>query len=195
MTRAALLGRIAIVTGAGPGLGAAVSRALGAAGASLVLAARDGRALAALAAAINAAGGHAVTVPMDATGPASLRRLVEQTLGAFGRLDAAVNHAPARETSLAMTYQIPALRPGGRVVNLSTGPHAPVIALTRAAARDPAASAVLVNTVAAGPYGGAEAVADAVVRLCSGDVPLATGETWHVPGPRPPGGPPPAPGR
>jgi NAD(P)-dependent dehydrogenase (short-subunit alcohol dehydrogenase family) len=102
MTRGALSGRAAIVTGAGRDVGAAASCALSRAGASVVLAARDGQALEELAADISSAGGHAVAVPTDLTNPMSMQRLVEQTLGAFGRLDAAFNNAHVREMSLAM---------------------------------------------------------------------------------------------
>ncbi|MEV0830138.1 SDR family oxidoreductase [Nonomuraea rubra] len=220
MTRAAPpRGRIAIVIGAvpeaGPGVGpgtacgpargpelglhagiaAAVARALSGAGAGVVLAGPEGPALAALAAGINAAGGQAVAVPADVADPVSVRRLVEQTLGAFGRLDAAVNHpvnhAGTRAVSVAMASQIPAMRrsgAGGRIVNVtpSAGPRAAAtIDLTRAAARDHAGSGVLINAVAVGPGAGAEEVAAAVLRLCLDDATPATGETWHVPHHRP----------
>ena len=85
-----LSGRTAMITGASGATGAAAAHALSKAGASVVLAAGDDRAAEALAAEINAAGGQAVTVPTDLTSPVSVRRLVEQTLGAFGRLDVAV---------------------------------------------------------------------------------------------------------
>ncbi|WP_220447462.1 SDR family NAD(P)-dependent oxidoreductase, partial [Nonomuraea deserti] len=95
-------GRTAIVASAGHGIGhgaAAASCALSRAGASVVLAARDGQALAALAADLGAAGGQAVAVPTDLASPVSVRRLVEQTLGAFGRLDAACNDIACHATA------------------------------------------------------------------------------------------------
>ncbi|WP_336214555.1 SDR family oxidoreductase [Nonomuraea sp. LPB2021202275-12-8] len=178
--RGPLSGRTAIVTGAGYAIGAATSCALSDAGASVVLAARDGRALRSLAADIGSAGGHAVAVPTDITNPVSVRRLVEQTLGAFGRLDAAFNHAQVLGVSLAMKYEIPAMRRhgGGRVVNLAraAGTRAAVTELTRAAALDFADSGVRVNAVAAGPHDSAQDVAGAVVWLCSDGASLATGE-------------------
>ncbi|WP_049572617.1 SDR family NAD(P)-dependent oxidoreductase [Nonomuraea sp. SBT364] len=172
----ALRGRIAVVTGAGRSAGAAAARALSRAGAGVVLAARDGRALEELAAGIGAAGGHVVAVPTDLASPVSVRRLVEQTLGAFGRLDAAFNHSRA---ALAMRYELPPMRRAGRgrIVNLATGPR--VIELTRAAARDLAGSGVLVNAVA-GPYGSVEELADAVVWLCSDAASLGAGETLRI---------------
>lgn len=120
MTRGALSGRTAIVASAGHGIGhgaAATSCALSRAGASVVLAARDGKALAALAAYLGAAGGQAVAVPTDLASPVSVRRLVEQTLGAFGRLDAACNDIACHDTarnaqgSLYAACSGPACRP------------------------------------------------------------------------------------
>jgi NAD(P)-dependent dehydrogenase (short-subunit alcohol dehydrogenase family) len=172
MMRGTLSGRTAIVTGAGRGIGDAVSGALSRAGANVVLAGRDGQVLEALAAEINSAGGHAVAVPTELTNPVSVRRLAEQTLGAFGRLDAVVNNA---EVSLAM---IPSMRRGGRVVNVVTGDTQAVIELTRTAALDFAGSGVRINAVAAGPHGSAEDVANAVVWLCSDSATLVSGEVF-----------------
>ncbi|QYC41704.1 7-alpha-hydroxysteroid dehydrogenase [Nonomuraea coxensis DSM 45129] len=175
MTRAALSGRTAIVVGAGDGAGAAVAYALSRAGAGVVLAARPGPALTALAAGIVAVGGQAVAVPADVGSRASMRRLVEQTLGAFGRLDIAVNQLRARELSVAMTYQLAAMRRagGGHVVNLATSAAArtAVAELTWTAAQEHACSGVRIDVMAGAPGGSAEQVADAVVRWCSGDSP------------------------
>jgi NAD(P)-dependent dehydrogenase (short-subunit alcohol dehydrogenase family) len=142
----ALAGRVAIVTGASRGIGAATSRALSRAGAAVVVAARNERALSALVEEITARGGRALGVPTDVTDPVSVRRLVEQTLGAYGRLEVAVNaaagggHRPApladvtvedydselsaslRGVFLAMKYEIPAMLDsgGGSIVNISS---------------------------------------------------------------------------
>ncbi|RVX44361.1 NADP-dependent 3-hydroxy acid dehydrogenase YdfG [Nonomuraea polychroma] len=174
MTRGALSGRTALVTGAGHGIGAAVSCALCRAGASVVLAARDGQALEVLAAHISAAGGQAVAVPTDLTDPRSVRRLVEQILGAFGRLDAAVNHGEVGEVALAMKYEIPSMRPGGRIVNLasSADAQAAMTELTRAAARDSGCCGVRIDAVAAGPQDSEEDVADTVVWRITRQVPI-----------------------
>jgi hypothetical protein len=164
MTRGALSGRTALVTGAGRGAGAAASRALSLSGASVILAARDAHALAVLVAKISAAGGHAVAVPTDLTNPVSVRRLVEQTLGAFGRLDAAFN-AEVPSVSLAMRYEIPPMRRagGGHIVNLAPTPA--TLELTRAAAVDLTGCGVRIDAVT----GSAAEVAEAVVRLCCSD--------------------------
>jgi NAD(P)-dependent dehydrogenase (short-subunit alcohol dehydrogenase family) len=60
-----LAGRVALVTGASRGIGAATAQALAAAGARVVLAARDAEALDAVAGAIRASGGDARAVPTD----------------------------------------------------------------------------------------------------------------------------------
>ncbi|MGI5287284.1 SDR family NAD(P)-dependent oxidoreductase [Nonomuraea polychroma] len=164
-------GRTALVTGAGRGIGAAVSSALCRAGASVVLAARDGQPLEALAAHISAAGGQAVAVPTDLTDPRSVRRLAEQILGAFGRLDAAVNHGAVDVVALAMTYEIPSMRHGGCIVNLAptAGAHAAMAEVTCKVALDVADSGIRISAVAAA---GEEDIANAVVRNIARRLPL-----------------------
>ncbi len=145
-TQHTLTGRVAIVTGASRGIGAAIARALSAAGARVVLAARDASALHALAEELTSAGGSALAVPTDVTEPDQVRELVRQTLDAYSRLDAAVNNAaggghrptPLAEVAvddydsalavslrgvfLAMKYEIPAMLDsgGGSIVNMSS---------------------------------------------------------------------------
>jgi NAD(P)-dependent dehydrogenase (short-subunit alcohol dehydrogenase family) len=92
-------GRVAIVTGASRGIGAATARALSDAGARVVLASRDEWALQAVAEDITRRGGSAIVVPTDVRYAESVSRLVEQTLGAYGRLDAAVNNAAGGGTA------------------------------------------------------------------------------------------------
>jgi NAD(P)-dependent dehydrogenase (short-subunit alcohol dehydrogenase family) len=70
-----LAGRVAIVTGASRGIGAATAAAIAAAGAHVVLAARDREALAAVAGGIQAAGGQAMAVPADVSQAADVERL------------------------------------------------------------------------------------------------------------------------
>src|SRR3984885_11403363 len=70
-----LAGRGAVGTGASRGIGAATAEALAAAGAHVVLAARDRDALAAVAARIRDAGGGATPVPADVSDVADVERL------------------------------------------------------------------------------------------------------------------------
>jgi NAD(P)-dependent dehydrogenase (short-subunit alcohol dehydrogenase family) len=85
--------RVAVVTGASRGIGAATARRLAADGFRVVLAARSADSLAEEAAAITAAGGDAFVVPTDATDLGALDALLEATREWGGRLDVLVNNA------------------------------------------------------------------------------------------------------
>jgi nucleoside-diphosphate-sugar epimerase len=104
-TRQMLAGRVAIVTGASSGIGAATARELARRGARVVLAARRVNELDAQVRAINAAGGQALAVATDLTDPAQVLRLVERTREVYGPVDVLVNNAgaswakPVAETS------------------------------------------------------------------------------------------------
>ncbi len=87
-------GRTAIVTGASSGIGRAVARALGAAGANVVLGARRRHMLEMAATEITEAGpGRALAVPTDVADDAQVERLVSEARGAFGPIDILVNNA------------------------------------------------------------------------------------------------------
>ena len=88
-----LEGKVALITGASRGIGAAAAEAFAAAGAAVVLAARDGTALDTLAAKITSAGGSALAVPTDVGDATAVHQMVSQVLDRFGRLDAAFNNA------------------------------------------------------------------------------------------------------
>ena len=88
-----LTGKVAIVTGAGRGIGRAVAMGLAASGASVVLAARTAEQIQAVADEIQAGGGKALVVPTDLTDTAQIERLAAETVSAFGRIDILVNNA------------------------------------------------------------------------------------------------------
>ncbi len=89
-------GTVAVVSGAGPGIGRACALALGLAGSDLVVAARDDVRLRALASELAAATGRTV-IPhvVDVGVIASCQDLVARTVGRFGRIDTLVNVATA----------------------------------------------------------------------------------------------------
>ncbi len=145
MTDQLFAGRVALVAGASRGIGAATAEAFAAAGADVVLGARDMQALGSVAERIESRGGRAIVVRTDVADVESMRNLVGQGLAAFGRLDAAFNNAsggpmPApladidpgefdlgiatnvRGTFLGMKFQIKAMLAsgGGAIVNMAS---------------------------------------------------------------------------
>jgi NADP-dependent 3-hydroxy acid dehydrogenase YdfG len=91
----ALQGQVAIVTGAGRGIGHAVATALAREGATVVLAARTRQQLAATAAAIRESGGAALAIPTDVTQDGAVEAMVEQAIAELGRVDILVTAAGA----------------------------------------------------------------------------------------------------
>jgi 7-alpha-hydroxysteroid dehydrogenase len=85
--------KVAVVTGAGRGIGAGVARAFAEAGAHVVCAARTPEQIEETAAAVRALGRRALAVPCDVMERAQLERLVDAALAEFGRLDVLVNNA------------------------------------------------------------------------------------------------------
>lgn len=86
-------GRVALVTGAGKGIGAGCAVGLAEAGADVVVAARTAVDLEATATVVRDRGRRALVVPTDVTESDQLARLVEATIDEFGRLDILVNNA------------------------------------------------------------------------------------------------------
>ena len=86
-------GPIAIVTGAGSGVGRATALALLKEGYTVVLAGRRAEALDATIAKAGSANARALAVPTDVADPASVQALFEKTKRAFGRLDVLFNNA------------------------------------------------------------------------------------------------------
>jgi NAD(P)-dependent dehydrogenase (short-subunit alcohol dehydrogenase family) len=88
-----LAGKVAIITGAASGMGAATARRFGKEGAAVVVAdmlEHEGRAVAET---INAAGGKAQFMPLNVTDEAGWKQIVDATVQAYGKLDILVNNA------------------------------------------------------------------------------------------------------
>ena len=88
-----LHGRVALVTGAGRGLGRTMALALAAAGADIVASARSQHEIEALAGEVRGLGRRAQAIPCDITEEASCEALIEGAVTALGRLDILVNNA------------------------------------------------------------------------------------------------------
>jgi short-subunit dehydrogenase len=84
--------KVIVIVGATGGIGATLTRQLALTGARLVLAARDGESLAALA---NDLSADVLTVPTDITQPEQVEGLIQATIAQFGQIDVLVNTAGA----------------------------------------------------------------------------------------------------
>lgn len=93
-------GQVAIVTGAGRGIGAATAIALAEAGADVVISARSENQLHVVAEKIRALGSRVLVVPADLSEPGEAESLAHTAAGALGRVDIVVNNvggAPPRD--------------------------------------------------------------------------------------------------
>lgn len=117
-----LKGKAALVTGASRGLGEGVARALAEAGATVMLAARDGEAVAAVAREIVAAGGRAFSMAADVSDFAATEQLVAQTRLRCGGLDILVNNAGVIEPISEIASSDPAAWARNIAINL-VGPY------------------------------------------------------------------------
>jgi NAD(P)-dependent dehydrogenase (short-subunit alcohol dehydrogenase family) len=86
-------GRVAVVVGAGAGLGATLGRRFATAGASVALVARSDDSLRASGDAARDAGGAVLTVAADVSSPADAERMAAEVMAEFGRIDVLVNAA------------------------------------------------------------------------------------------------------
>src|SRR6478752_222214 len=84
---------VAIVTGAGRGIGEAIATSLASESASVVVADLDAPSARRVADKIVAGGGQAIAIQTDVTEPAQVSSLIDGTLARFGRLDVLVNNA------------------------------------------------------------------------------------------------------
>src|SRR6266705_4351007 len=85
--------KVALVTGAGSGMGLAAAQAFAAGGAAVALVDINESAVRAAAERLVAAGHKAIAIRCDVADEAQVKAMVEQTVSTFGRLDAAFNNA------------------------------------------------------------------------------------------------------
>jgi len=144
-------GRLALVTGASKGIGAATAKALAASGAHVVLVGRDVKALEDVEDAIHAAGGSSTIAPLDLTEPDAIARLAAAISGRWDKLDVLVLAAAYLPTLTPVT-QVDA-KQFNRALNLNILATQALLAafdpmLKRA---DPAQVIGLTSSVASGP--------------------------------------------
>jgi NADP-dependent 3-hydroxy acid dehydrogenase YdfG len=117
-----LADQVAVVTGAGRGIGRAVATTLARAGAAVALAARSAAELEGVAREVRAAGGRALVVATDVRQEAAVETLARQTLSEWGRVDVLVNaaglatFAPVTDSKLDDWDQILAVNLRGAVL-------------------------------------------------------------------------------
>jgi 3-oxoacyl-[acyl-carrier protein] reductase len=97
-----LQGKVALVTGGSQGIGEAIAKALGTAGAQVVVAARSEDKAAAVAQAITSSGGRAEALRLDVTDPASVSAAFKTIVERHGKLDILVNNAGITDDGLIL---------------------------------------------------------------------------------------------
>lgn len=100
------LNKVVLITGASSGIGAAVARELGAAGAKLVLGARRTDRLQSLAEEVGALGGEALARRLDVTDRNDVAAFAQAARERFGRVDVIVNNAGVMPLSLMSSLKV-----------------------------------------------------------------------------------------
>jgi 3-oxoacyl-[acyl-carrier protein] reductase len=112
-----LAGKVAIVTGASKGIGAAIAKRLAADGARVAITySRGADAAASVVKAIESSGGKAVAIRADATNPKAVQAAIDKVVSAYGRLDVLVNNAG---TAIPKKFEETTLEELDQVINLN----------------------------------------------------------------------------
>jgi 2-deoxy-D-gluconate 3-dehydrogenase len=101
-----LTGRVALVTGGNGGIGLGMAMGLAKAGATVMIAGRNGAKNEAAVAGLRALGAKAESIAVDVTDPASITAMVEETAKRLGRLDILVNNAGTNIRNRPETYKL-----------------------------------------------------------------------------------------
>ena len=102
-----LEGQVAIVTGAGRGIGRATALELAQMGADIVVAELEGSSAERTAAEVKSIGRRASVVRTDVTSLADLKRMAERTRAEFGRIDILINNAGIYRAAVQRAEQVP----------------------------------------------------------------------------------------
>lgn len=180
-----LSGRLALVTGASRGIGAATAEALARAGAHVVLTARTAGALEEVEERIHAAGGSATIAPLDLTDGESIGRLAQAISGRWRALDIMVLNA-ATLGSLAAVQAIDA-KEFARVLTLNVAAPQALIAAFDGMLRASADARViaLTSSVVApraywGAYGASKAALETLVGAYGEEVKTISAIRTHI---------------
>ena len=95
-----LEGQVAVVTGGSKGIGRAIADAYAAEGCAVIVAARTESDVASAVSAITSAGGKAAGVSADVSSEADVRRIFDEAVSEFGKVDILVNNAAAIHPSI-----------------------------------------------------------------------------------------------
>jgi NADP-dependent 3-hydroxy acid dehydrogenase YdfG len=99
-------GKVIVITGASSGLGEATARRLSSEGATVVLGARRGDRIEALARELSTKGGKATALVTDVTVPAQVNTLVDAAVQGYGRVDVMINNAGLMPQALLEKLQV-----------------------------------------------------------------------------------------
>jgi NAD(P)-dependent dehydrogenase (short-subunit alcohol dehydrogenase family) len=102
-----LNGKVALVTGAGSGLGRQFSEAMAEAGADVACADIDEESAKATAAAVEGLGRRGVAIGCDVTAEAQVEAMVDRTVAALGRLDILFNNAGIADPEALLLHEYP----------------------------------------------------------------------------------------